>query len=134
MSAAPAVDGMTRARLWVSIALFAGASCALLPAAAAQEERWHDVKGSALQGLFRAKEFGDGVHFAYQFKPDGSFTGTEMSNSVSGSWRVRKDRLCWNWLRPPGPRECYRVQQDGAHVRLLINGSEAWYGTLEPLR
>ncbi len=27
--------------------------------------------------------------------------------------------------------ECYLVQQDGVHVRLMLNGSEAWYGTLQ---
>jgi len=114
------------------------ATCFLLlvfsaPAMAAEEEHWRSVKGAALQNLFKAREFGDGVHFAYQFKRDGTFTGTEMSKRVSGSWRVRKDEFCWKWLRPPGPDECYQVQQDGAHTRLLINGSEAWYGTLEAL-
>ena len=103
-------------------------------AATADEEHWRDVKGAALRSLFKDKEFGDGVHFAYQFRSDGTFTGTEMAKEVSGSWRVRQNELCWNWLRPPGPRECYEVQQNGTHVRLLINGSEAWYGTLEKLR
>jgi hypothetical protein len=32
------------------------------------------------------------------------------------------------------PEECYEVQQDGNAVRMLINRSEAWYGTLAPLR
>ena len=103
-------------------------------AATADEEHWRDVKGAALRSLFKDQEFGDGVHFAYQFRSDGTFTGTEMAKEVSGSWRVRQNELCWNWLRPPGPRECYEVQQNGTHVRLLINGSEAWYGTLEKLR
>lgn len=104
------------------------------PSAAAEKEAWHRVKGSALRSLFSNREFADGVHFAYQFKRDGTFTGTEMSQSVSGSWRVRKDEFCWSWLRPPGPAMCYQVQQHGAHVRMLVNDSEAWYGTLEPLR
>jgi hypothetical protein len=99
-------------------------------AATADEEHWRHVPGAALAALFSDKEFGDGVHFAYQFKRDGTFTGTEMAKQVSGSWRVRSDELCWNWQRPPGPHECYRVEQDGSHVRLLINGVEAWYGTL----
>lgn len=101
---------------------------------AAAQEQWRDVRGAALTAMFSNKEFADGVHFAYQFRADGSFTGTEMSKDVSGSWRVRKDAFCWKWVRPTGPDECYEVQQDGTHVRLLINGSEAWYGTLEPLR
>jgi hypothetical protein len=112
-----------------------GALCALAPAQSmAGEEHWRSVTGAALRDLFAGKEFADGVHFAYHFKADGTFTGTEMSKAVSGSWRVRKNEFCWSWLRPPGPHECYEVQHDGAHVRLLINGSEAWYGTLEPLR
>ena len=100
---------------------------------AAEKEHWRSVKGSSLQKLFQDKEFADGVHFAYQFKADGMFTGTEMSKRVSGSWRVKNNEFCWKWLRPPGPEECYAVQQDGPHVRLLINGSEAWYGTLQKL-
>jgi hypothetical protein len=114
--------------------LLAAAICALVSPASAQQEHWRNVKGAGLQDLFKDKEFADGVHFAYQFKADGSFTGTEMAKSVSGSWRVRQDQLCWAWLRPPGPEECYEVEQDGAHVRLLVNRSEAWYGTLEKLR
>lgn len=104
-----------------------------LRASAAEREHWRNVKGTALQQLFKNKEFGDGVHFAYQFRADGTFTGTEMSKEVRGSWRVRNNDFCWKWLRPPGGEECYQVQQDGKHIRLIVNRSEAWYGTLEPL-
>src|SRR2546428_2676452 len=112
--------------------------CALLtfvaPSSAVEKEHWRNVRGAALKTLFQDKEFADGVHFAYQFEAaGGTFTGTEMSKSVSGSWRVQGNEFCWKWVRPPGPEECYAVQQDGAHVRLLINGSEAWYGTLPKL-
>jgi hypothetical protein len=118
----------------VTRVVFFGALLALAwTVPAAEQEHWRPVKGAALRQLFSDKEFADGVHFAYQFKADGTFTGTEMAKAASGSWRVRQDQLCWAWLQPPGPDECYDVQQDGAHVRLLINGSEAWYGTLEKL-
>lgn len=124
-----------RARLWAAKGVLLCALCALSSLGfTAETQRWRSVKGPALRELFKDKEFGDGVHFAYQFKADGTFTGTEMARTVSGAWRVRRDEFCWSWLQPPGPRECYDVQQDGAHVRLLINGSEAWYGTLEKLQ
>lgn len=100
--------------------------------ATAGSEHWTNVKGPELAHLFANKEFGDRVHFAYQFKAGGTFTGTEMAKSVSGTWRVRKDEFCWKWLRPPGGEECYQVQQDGSNIRMMINGSEAWYGTLAP--
>jgi hypothetical protein len=54
-----------------------------------------------------------------------------MTKQVSGSWRVEKNEFCWKWKRPPGPEECYQVQQDRVQVRLLVNGSEAWYGALK---
>jgi len=103
-------------------------------ASAAAQEHWRAVSGSALTTLFADKEFADGAHFAYRLKSDGTFTGTEMAKEVSGTWRVVGEQLCWSWERPPGPRECYDVQQDRANVRLLINGSEAWYGTVERMR
>ena len=118
------------------VLLVAGAcvACALAAAsAAAEKENWRPVKGAAMKALFSRNEFADGVHFAYQFRADGTFTGTEMSKEVSGAWRVRKDEFCWKWLKPPDPEECYQVQQDGKRVRMIINGSEAWYGTLERL-
>ena len=101
--------------------------CAL---ACAADEQWKSVDGARLRELFKDKEFADGVHFAYRFNADGTFSGTEMASTVSGSWRVRGAEFCWTWLRPPGPSECYCVQQDGAYVRLLVNDSEAWWGTL----
>ena len=115
-------------------ALASGLLCGLaalsLPVSGA-EERWRKVKGASLQSLFQDKEFGDGVHFAYHFKADGTFTGAEMTKQVSGSWRVKQNEFCWKWQRPPGPEECYQVQQDGLRVRLMLNGSEAWYGSLQ---
>ncbi|TMH64088.1 MAG: hypothetical protein E6H57_16220 [Betaproteobacteria bacterium] len=117
---------MTTALLCAFLTLVASSS-------AAEKEHWRSVKGTSLQKLFQDKEFADGVHFAYQFKAGGTFAGTEMSKRVSGSWRVQGNEFCWKWVRPPDPEECYAVQQDGAHVRLLINGSEAWYGTLQKL-
>jgi hypothetical protein len=115
-----------------SIWLFIVLSGAAIGASA--EEHWHNATGASLAALFSDKEFADGAHFAYRLQRDGTFTGTELGKKVSGTWRVVGDQLCWSWERPPGPRECYDVQQDGASIRLLINQSEAWYGTLQPLR
>jgi hypothetical protein len=99
-------------------------------ASAMEKEHWHSVQGASLHTLFQDNEFGDGVHFAYRFKSTGTFDGTEMGREVNGTWRVTKNEFCWKWTRPPGAEECYRVQRDGAHVRLLIDNSEVFYGTL----
>jgi len=119
---------------FLKLALAPIAFACLAPSHGAESERWRDIGGQELRALFSNKEFADGAHFAYRLRADGTFSGTEMAKSVSGTWRVQDEQLCWKWRRPPGPEECYRVQQDGPHVRFLINGSEAWYGTLEKLR
>ncbi len=106
---------------------------AFVPLAASAEEHWRSVRGESLQRLLPGREFADGVHFAYQFNGSGTFVGTEMGKEVRGSRRVRKDEMCWKWLRPPEPERCYQVQQDGARVRLMLDGSEAWCGTLQKL-
>ena len=111
--------------LWGLLVLTSGSTSA--------EEHWQRVEGEALRTMFQDKELGDGVHFAYQFRSGGTFTGTEMSKEVRGSWRVRGNEMCWKWQRPVEPESCYQVQADGAHVRLMLDGSEAWYGTLQKL-
>lgn len=114
----------------IIVVLLCGVLAATLAASAAEKQPWRSVKGVSLHTLFQDKEFGDGVHFAYRFKSGGTFSGTELGREVNGTWRVTKNEMCWQWKRPPGPEECYRVQQDGARARLMINNSEAFYGTL----
>jgi len=91
------------------------------------------VPAAALRELFAEHEYGDGVHFAYRFRSDGSFSGTEMAKDVRGRWRLRGSEMCWRWTRPPGAEECYEAHKNGAEISLLRNGVEQWYGTLKPI-
>jgi hypothetical protein len=108
------------------------AATLLLWAAGGLAENWKTVKGEAARSLFANKEFGDGVHFAYRFRSDGTFSGTEMAKDVRGTWRVAGNEICWKWTRPPSAEECYGMQKDGADIRLMRNGYEAWFGNLKP--
>jgi hypothetical protein len=96
-------------------------------------ESWKKVRPTALRELFVEHELGDGVHYAYRFSGDGTFSGTEMAKEVRGKWRVSGREVCWTWIRPPGAEECYVVRKNGAEVSLFRNGTEQWYGTLKPL-
>ena len=109
----------------------AGLAVLLFSVAVTAEENWKAVKGASLRGLLPGKALGDDVHFAYRFRSDGTFAGTEMGRDVRGKWRVAADEICWTWTRPPGAEECYAVEKDGAALRMLRSGSEAWYGTLK---
>jgi hypothetical protein len=103
---------------------------AALTAVSAEDRQWRAVRGNDLGALFSEREFGDGVHFAYQFRMDGGFTGTEMGRRVTGKWKTTSTRLCWSWTKPPGGEECYDVQRNGNDVRLMSNGSEAFIGKM----
>lgn len=98
------------------------------------EPKWHSVRGHDLQTLFSGREFGDGVHFAYQFRANGAFAGTEMGKSVQGRWRATLNQFCWSWIKPPGAEECYDVQSSGKEIRLMRFGSEQFTGTLSPAK
>ena len=115
-----------RRLILAALALCSGAP----PLAGAAEAHWQAVTGAPLQTLFRDREYGDGVHFAYQFRRNGTFTGTEMGRSVEGNWRASGNEICWTWRRPRSAEECYRAQKQGVEVRLFANGIEAWNGTL----
>ena len=104
----------------------------VLTAASAEERGWSAVRGNDLRTMFSQREFGDGVHFAYQFRMDGGFSGTEMGKSVKGKWRTTSKQFCWSWTKPPGGEECYDVQRNGNDVRLMSNGSEAFFGKMSP--
>ncbi len=94
-------------------------------------EDWRPVKGAPLRALFPGKELGDGAHFSYRFSADGTFAGTEMGNDVRGRWRIHRNQACLATARPRAEEECYDVERQGADVRLLKYGSEAWYSTLK---
>jgi len=116
----------------VLIGVLAGLMIGSFALGAPEARSWNTVRGEALHKLFANREFGDGVHFAYRFRADGAFSGTEMAKDVRGTWRVMRDEVCWKWTHPAGAEECYQVLQGGAEIRLMRNGYEAWNGTLKP--
>ncbi len=107
------------------------AALATLCCAHVQAESWKPVKGPALRALLSGKELGDGVHFSYRFAADGTFSGTEMGTDVQGRWRIRGNQACLATTHPRAEEDCYDVERDGAEVRMLKYGSEAWYGRLK---
>lgn len=111
----------------------ATAMSAVCAAGAIAADQGKAVQGEALREMFAEHEFADGVHFAYQFRADGSFSGTEMAKDVRGTWRLSGREICWTWTRPRGAEECYVARKRGAEISLFRNGFEQWYGTLKPI-
>ena len=95
---------------------------------------WRAVPGSQLRPTFVEHELADGVHYAYQFHRDGTFTGYEMAREVRGTWRIAEDELCWTWHRPRGAEECFVIERAGADVRLIRDGAEFLSGRLSSVK
>lgn len=94
---------------------------------------WVSLRGTALSQAFTNQDFGDGVHFAYQFLEDGELRGMNMGKPAQGRWRVAGNELCWRWAKSKDPEECYLVRRQGPAVRLLLDGQEVLAGNLTPL-
>lgn len=111
--------------IWVNIAQSAWAT--------QPENAWRSLGGTALQKSFAGQELGDGTHYAYRFKSNGSFAGTEMARDVRGTWKTTASQICWTWIKPAGSEECYSVRRSGNDIRMFRNGYEAFSGTLTPI-
>ena len=101
--------------------------------AAAADQGWVSLRGKMLTQAFANQDFGDGVHFAYQFLQDGDLRGMNMGKSAQGRWRVAGSELCWRRSKSKDPEECYQVPQRGSAIRLFLDGQEVLSGNLTPL-
>ncbi len=102
--------------------------------ATATSNGWVELRGNALTQTFANHDFGDGVHFAYQFMVGGALRGMNMGKPAQGHWRVAGNQLCWHWAKSNDPEECYAVRQQGQAVGLFLEGQEVLSGNLTPLR
>lgn len=110
------------------------ATMAVVFNATAANKGWVELRGNALTQTIANHDFGDGVHFAYQFLAGGELRGMNMGKPAQGHWRVAGNQLCWRWAKSKDPDECYAVRQQGQAIRLFLVGQEVLSGNLTPLR
>ena len=96
-----------RAMRWAIAVL----TTAVALSAMAAEKGWVTLRGNALTQAIANQDFGDGVHFAYQFLAGGELHGMNMGKPTLGDWRVAGNQLCWRWKKPEAPEECHEVRQ-----------------------
>lgn len=106
----------TRARRVGLAALTAACLCV---EALAQQPAAKRIHGIAIERLLAGKEYSDGVHWRYSFRPDGSGVGYAMSRRREMRWQVKDDRLCWS---AGSGEECFEVWISGSAVQLLPQG------------
>ena len=98
------------------------------------ELSWRSVRGADLYALFVDHELADGVHYAYQFRSDGTFTGFNMGKAIRGTWCVAGDEFCWTQARRAAAEECFDVERSGISVRLLRDRYEVFSAALTPVK
>ena len=106
----------------------------VLFAPAQAEVGWRGVRGADLHALFVDHELADGVHYAYQFRSNGTFTGFSMGKAIRGTWRIADDEFCWTQARRAATEECFDVERSGTSIRLLRDGYEAFSAALTPVK
>jgi hypothetical protein len=95
---------------------------------------WKSVRGAELRAMFIDHELADGVHYAYQFRSGGNFTGFAMGKEIHGTWRLAGNEFCWMQRRFTAVEECFEVERRGSEIRFLRDGYEAFSGNLSPLK
>jgi hypothetical protein len=95
---------------------------------------WKSVRGADLQAVFIDHELADGVHYAYQFRGDGTFTGFNMGREIHGTWHLAGSEFCWTQRKSAPAEECFEVERRGSQIRFLRDGYEAFSGNLSVLK
>jgi hypothetical protein len=95
---------------------------------------WRSVGGADLRATFVDHELADGVHYAYQFRGDGTFTGLAMGKEIHGTWRLVGNEFCWMQRKFTAVEECFDVERRGKEIRFLRDGYAAFAGNLSPLK
>lgn len=94
---------------------------------------WKSVRGAELRAMFIDHELADDVHYAYQFRGDGTFTGFNMGREIHGTWRSGSE-FCWTQRKSTSAEECFEVESRGSQIRFVRDSYEAFSGNLSPLK
>jgi hypothetical protein len=98
------------------------------------EVPWRNVRGADLRRMFVDHELADGVHYAYQFRGNGTFTGFSMAREIHGTWRLAGNEFCWTQPKSAPAEECFEVERRGNEIRFLRDSYEAFSGSLSPVK
>lgn len=95
---------------------------------------WRSVRGAELRAMFIDHELADGVHYAYQFRRNGTFTGFNMGREIRGTWRLAGNEFCWTQRKSTPVEECFEIERRGSEIRFLRDSYEAFSGKMSPLK
>ena len=87
-----------------------------------------------VRNAFVGHELGDGVHYAYRFRSDGTFSGLAMGTEIHGTRRAAGNESCWRQSKFSALEECFEVERHGKEFRFLRDGYPAFTGKLRLIK
>lgn len=78
------------------------------------------LKGGAIRAAFTGHRLGDGSHFRWRYRADGTIEGKSLGKTIEGRWRVQGDQLCETFDEP---ETCFYVALQGDSVTLSRDGT-----------
>ena len=107
-------------RGWFLAALAIG--CCGMPSANAED--YKRLSGAEIKRLITGKAVSDEVHYTDRFKAGGVYEGVFMNKRLTGTWKVKGDRICVT--RGAEPETCDEFWRSGSKLERRRSGLPNW--------
>jgi hypothetical protein len=91
------------------------------PAAPAQSDGYKKLNGTQIRQAFAGRTFTDEVHFAFDYKANGTIGGTSMGRKINNKWSIANAELC---ITNSTGEICYAVWKKASAVKLMMGESD----------
>ena len=86
-----------------------------------KKEGFKHLTGQQIRQAFVGKKFTDDVHFANEYKADGSILAISMGKKQTNKFAITENQLC---VTDNFGETCYAVWKKGNEVRLIVGDSD----------
>jgi hypothetical protein len=90
-------------------------------AASPQSEGYKKLNGTQIRQTLAGRRFTDDVHFAFDYKANGTIGGTSMGKKINNKWSIARTELC---LTDSAGEICYSVWKKASAVKLMMDDSD----------
>jgi hypothetical protein len=111
---------MTRTVSGLQEGLAAALAIGCFGTSAAHAEDFRRLSGVEIKRLVTGKVVTDEVHYTDYFKSGGTYEGVFMNKRLTGTWKVKSDRLCVT--RGAEPETCDEFWRSGGKLQRRRSG------------
>jgi hypothetical protein len=89
--------------------------------ASTRAQDFHRLSGAQIQSTVVGQRITDDTHWSQTVAPGGRLLVRDMGHASTGTWQIKKDRLCID--RPGVLDDCYEVWLAGDAIQLRTKGA-----------